>query len=84
MWKLYLLLKDGLKDREREKVFFDEIEKLLLASPSGTLFECLPVLYDNKDIEKVPKDKGLIILFMNGLATNSFYEFVDLIEEFIR
>jgi hypothetical protein len=82
IWKLYLLLHKGLKDRERCEVFIDEVEQILVSSPPGTLFECLAILYDNKFEDKDVEGKELIILFINGLVTNSFYEFADFVKAF--
>ena len=80
MWRLYLKLKPALEDRERESILFDEAKKLLLLSQEGTLLECLNILYDNKDIRKIEPSNEYILLFINGLIYNLFFEFVDFVE----
>ena len=84
MWSLYVILKPALDNREMGETLIDEIESLLLASKEGTLLECLNLLYDNKDVKEIEPGKEYIFLFMNGLITNSFYEFVSFIKVLIK
>ena len=79
MWKLYLLLKPAIDNREREDFLLDEIEYLLDNLPDGTLVECLNILYDN-----IPSDlMGIqsISMFLQGIQKNDFYLFVDTMKE---
>lgn len=78
MWKLYLLLKPTLDNRETKPILLDEIEEILILSKPGTLFAVLNVLYDNISVDMTGMDA--VIHLMNGLDKNEFYEFVDVVK----
>ena len=79
MWKLYLLLKPAIDNRELEKNIADEIFKIIdIASPQS-LLDSLHIMYDNRIRFNTPMEFN--ILFTNGLVNNEFFYFCKFIGE---
>jgi len=72
MWKVYLFLRHALEDDEEVDVY-----SVILNSEPRFLLEALRVLYDNK----VTMDNAFnfIKLFSEGLESNDFSDFVNIV-----
>lgn len=77
IWKLYLLLKPAIDDRELESTGLDEILTIIdLASPQA-LLASLYIMYDNKIRFETPSEFNA--LFLSGIAKCDFLGFCSVI-----
>ena len=72
MWKVYLFLRHALEDDEEVNVY-----SVILNSEPRFLLEALRVLYDNK--VTMDNEYNFIKLFSEGLESNDFSEFVNIV-----
>ena len=79
MWRLYLLLKPSLEDREREDLILEDILKMWELTKPESLLEILTLLNDNKPITL--DETAVIKLYINGIISNKFYAFVEFVKE---
>jgi hypothetical protein len=77
MWRLYLLLKPVIDDRNQEEILLDEIDKIIELSTPQALLESIHIMYDN-DIEFCNMIE-FSVLFMIALRENGFFDFVNVI-----
>lgn len=80
MWRLYLLLKPAIAERDRKDTIEDEVLEIIKLSDPKALLECVHILYDNKVDTKNAGE--FISLMQEGVIRNRFFEFVDVIERF--
>ena len=80
MWKLYLLLKPAIAERDRKDTIEDEVLEIIKLSDPKALLEYVHILYDNKVDTKNAGE--FISLMQEGVIRNRFFEFVDVIERF--
>ena len=73
--QLYLLLRDYLPEQE-ERYLIDELIAIFEKAKPGTIFDCLKIMYPNKE----PKDSlNGIEMFIEGMKENEFFEYVSFI-----
>jgi hypothetical protein len=80
MWRLYLLLKPAIAERDRKDTIEDEVLEIIKLSDSKALLECVHILYDNK--VKISNLQEFVSFIQNGLDRNRFFEFDDIMRGF--
>ena len=75
MWRLYLLLKPAIAERDRKDTIEDEVLEIIKLSDPKALLECIHILYDNEvNIQHVNE---FVDLVSTGLEKNNFFLFVE-------
>jgi len=77
MWKLYLLLKPAIDNRESKAFLLDEIETIIDLLSVEALLECIHIMYDNKVIFE--DMETFTVLFTTSVHKNGAFEFFDFI-----
>jgi hypothetical protein len=77
MWELYQALRNGLKTQEN--LLIDEMSKILEGITSREYKKALDILYPKMQKTILPVDS--LILFIDGLQYNRFFDFCSVIGE---
>ena len=80
MWRLYLLLKPAIAERDRKDTIEDEVLEIIKLSDPKALLECVHILYDNKVDTKSAEE--FVSIIQKGLIRNRFFRFVDVMRGF--
>ena len=81
--KLYILLRSCLPQKE-EPYLIDEIEKMVGMMESGeTLIKAVELMYPKKKFD-ANNPLEVLLLFIQGLKQNEFFDYVNFINEIKR
>lgn len=79
MWQLYKLLEKGIKGTQKEYLI-DELSDLLSSIDQENYLCSLSLLYNNKIEYKKLHPIDSIILLVDGLNLNKFFEFSNFVQ----
>lgn len=79
IWKIYLLLRPAIIDREMEDTLLGELEILAELAPEGSLVASLDIMYKNLP-ENLSVAKAVELL-IKGLDKHRFFDFVRFVKE---
>jgi len=81
MWQLYGYLKNGIEEKQKEYLI-DELSAIMEKITQEEYLKSISLLYNDKIeyAKLLPIDS--IILFMDGLNFNKFFDFCNLIRDF--
>lgn len=79
IWKIYLLLRPAIVDREMKDTLLGELEILAELAPEGSLVASLDIMYNN-----LPKNLSVakaVELLAKGFDKYRFFDFVRFVKE---
>jgi hypothetical protein len=78
MWKLYKLLEDGVSGKQKEYLI-DEVSRVMEKITQENYLKSLSILYDNQIEYRRLDAIDSIILFIDGLNFNKFFDFCSFV-----